>query len=897
MRFRSIVAWCCALTLIPSIPQAAVAPTPQPVPRPTAPIASNAPVRAVLSNGLKVVLLPDRLAPVATTVITYDVGSDRETMPGLAHATEHMMFRGTKAVSAGQFADIATRAGAEYDAQTTNFNTLYYFKLPSAYVPIALRLEADRMNGALMSPAAWKTERGAIEQEIRGDESVPGWAIGQKLTRAFFGDTPYGTFAGGTIASFQKMTAADIAAFYHTWYHPNDATIVVAGDIDPVATLAQIHELFDPIPSAPLPQSTPIAVPSPSTQAIDAGVSELPVPLAADIYRFPSLDDPDYAAGQVLMQALDNGTGALAELTVRGTTLGAYATASAYPEVGIAEIAAIGLPSSPPESLQRALLGVISGYARSGVPPELVEAAKTRLLSQQAYRQASISGLAFAWVNALATGRPSPDDIYGSIARVTDADVNRVLRTYLQANAALPVTLRPKASASRPKVDPNAGQENVKYTPDVHRPLPAWTTAYFNAPLRAPKNGDLSITKLPNGLQLTVRQATFSPVVVLRGHIRNSPHLYEPWGKSGVAAITSTLLPWGTQTYDRAAYQEQRDAIAASVSLGTSFSLEVPAKNFDRAVALLADGMLHPAFPPSAFDVIERDDVQAAAALEKQPTTQASVARTDALYPLGDPRRRRATAQTIAAITPNDVRKYYAFAYRPDLTTIAIVGDVTPKQAHATIVKYFGAWKAVGKKPSFRFPQVATSGKKSVTVTSAASRQSQVTLTQVIGVRSGSFDAVALDLANTILSGEDTGSMLFRDVRTNKGYVYSIDSSVDVGESSSTFSIDFASDPKNAARAQTAAVAVIQHLRTTPLPLVELQRAKALLLAQRVLPLDSYSGLADDLLQAATYGYTRAGADWYWRNLIEITPTQLRDAMHRWIDPNRFVRVTVAPGG
>jgi predicted Zn-dependent peptidase len=120
---------------------------------------------------------------------------------------------------------------------------------------------------------------------------------------------------------------------------------------------------------------------------------------------------------------------------------------------------------------------------------------------------------------------------------------------------------------------------------------------------------------------------------------------------------------------------------------------------------------------------------------------------------------------------------------------------------------------------------------------------------------------------------------------------------MDIGASSSTFSIDFASDPKNAQKAQAAAVSVIRRLQTQPLPLADLQRAKALLLAQRVLPLDSYSGLASNLLDDVVYGYTGADADAYWQRLVDTTPKQLQAAMKRWIDPNHFVRVVVAPGG
>jgi len=140
------------------MPSLAVAPT-----APTAPPATAADtgtvVRATLANGLRVILLPNALAPVATTLVSYRVGSDDDTMPGIAHAIEHMLFRGTTTVSAAQLADIAARMGAEYNAMTSFQYTLYYYKLPSSYVDLALHIEADRMNNALIRAADWATDR------------------------------------------------------------------------------------------------------------------------------------------------------------------------------------------------------------------------------------------------------------------------------------------------------------------------------------------------------------------------------------------------------------------------------------------------------------------------------------------------------------------------------------------------------------------------------------------------------------------------------------------------------------------------------------------------------------------------------------------------------------------
>ena len=161
-------------------------------------------------------------------------------------------------------------------------------------------------------------------------------------------------------------------------------------------------------------------------------------------------------------------------------------------------------------------------------------------------------------------------------------------------------------------------------------------------------------------------------------------------------------------------------------------------------------------------------------------------------------------------------------------------------------------------------------------------------------MRRSDADYVPLLLANTILSGEGTGSLLFEELRTRRGYVYSTDSDFSVNRNEAEFSVSFASDPKNVGRANAAVVAIIKRLQSHALPAVELQRAKALLLAERVLPLDSYMGVADDMLRGARDGYANASEGWFWAALLQTTPARMQHALRR-IDADHFLRVIVEP--
>src|SRR5512146_2252151 len=207
-------------------------------------------VRATLKNGLRVVIVRNRLAPVVTTAVNYLVGAD-ETPPGLpgtAHAQEHMMFRGSPGLSADQLADIGTLMGGDFNADTRQTVTQYFFTVPAADLDIALHIEAVRMRGVLDSEGDWSRERGAIEQEVAQDLSNPSYVLFTRLRAAIFGGTPYAHDGLGTRPTFERTTAAMLKAFHDRWYVPNNAILVVAGNVDPDATLEKVRRLFGTIP-------------------------------------------------------------------------------------------------------------------------------------------------------------------------------------------------------------------------------------------------------------------------------------------------------------------------------------------------------------------------------------------------------------------------------------------------------------------------------------------------------------------------------------------------------------------------------------------------------------------------------------------------------------------------
>jgi zinc protease len=213
-------------------------------------------LRATLDNGLRVIIVRNALAPVVATSVNYLVGSDEAPngFPGMAHAQEHMMFRGSPGMSADQLADIGSIMGGNFNANTRESLTQYLFTVPAEDVDVALHIEAVRMQGVLDSGADWDQERGAIEQEVAQDLSSPEYILYEKLRAQLFAGTPYAHDALGTRPSFDRTTVGMLQGFHDAWYAPNNAILVVVGDLDPQRTLDSIRQLFGAIRSKHLPQ-------------------------------------------------------------------------------------------------------------------------------------------------------------------------------------------------------------------------------------------------------------------------------------------------------------------------------------------------------------------------------------------------------------------------------------------------------------------------------------------------------------------------------------------------------------------------------------------------------------------------------------------------------------------
>lgn len=854
-------------------------------------------LRATLKNGLRVVIIPDNLAPVATTVVNYLVGSNEAPagFPGMAHAEEHMMFRGTPDLSADQLAKISAAMGGDFDADTQQTVTQYFFTVPAEDTDVALHIESLRMRGVLNSDQLWGKERGAIEQEVAQDLSNPQYVFYTDLLTAMFKGTPYEHDALGTRPSFEKTTGSALKQFYDTWYAPNNAVMVIAGDVDPQKTLTQVKTLFEDIPRKKIPQRPAVKLSPVSSQSLNLN-TDLPYGWAVLSYRAPGSDSPDFAAMTVLGDVLSSQRGSLYALVPEGKALGAGFAYSPLPKAGLAYAAAIFPQGGNAQQLVDEVRQVVADDLKNGVPADLVEASKRREVASDEFQKNSISGLAMEWSAALAVeGRQSPEDDIRAIQKVTVEDVNRVARQYLAPSGAITAILTPQSSGAPVSSKTFGGTEALAGNPSGTVALPQWAE---NAVTRM-AIPDLTThpieSTLPNGIKLIVQPETISNSVTVVGEVKNNADLEAPQGQEGVNSILGDLFPYGTQSLDRIGFQKALDDIAADESAGTHFSLSVLAPDFDRGVALLADNELHPALPAQAFKIVQQQTARAVAGELQSPDYLTQRALEEGLFPKTDPVLRQATPSTVSSVTPDDVKAYYQKVFRPDLTTIVVIGNVTPENAKAVIEKYFGAWKATGPAPQTDLPPVANNPPGTTAVPDKSRVQVNVDLGETLDMNRFNPDYYALELGNHVLGGGFYATRLYQDLRENAGLVYYVNSSFSVGRTRGYYTVNYACDPQNVSKARAVIERDLKAMQTEPVGDNELKQAKAMLLRQIPLAEASENGIAGGLISRAIIGLPLDEPIVAAHHYVELTAPQVQAAFAKWFRAKDLVQVTEGP--
>jgi zinc protease len=855
-------------------------------------------VRATLSNGMRVVVIRNTLAPVATVEMNFLVGGNETPpgYPGMAHAQEHMAFRGCTGMTADQTAAIYAELGGQNNADTQQNITQYFATVPASDLDVALAAQAACLKGIEDSQQEWAQERGAIEQEVARDLSNPTYKFIDRLNRDMFSGTPYAHDPLGTKASFDATTGEMLKTFYRTWYAPGDAILVIVGDVDPAATLASVRDLFGGIPNHPVPVRPAVNLEPVKSEHFTLD-SNLPYVLGFIAYRLPGSSSPDYAAVQVLADVLSSQRGDLYAMVPAGKALAAeFGVAEPYEKASVG-YGVVALPAGTDAAGPIAeMRSILERYAANGVPSELVEAAKRHEVADAEFERNSIPGLANVWSNALAAeGRNSPDEDLEAIKGVSVADVNRVAKQYLTDQNSITATLRPVPTGQPVATKGFGGAEQVTAAPTKPVELPAWAAADLRQ-LKVPAGSvKVSDTRLPNGIRLIVKTDMTTPTVTVLGSVQHEFGLETKPGQEGISDVLNTLFTYGTQTLDRLAFSKALDDIAANEIAGYSFTVSVLAANFSRGVELLADNEIHPALPEKAFAVVKQQTAEFVAGNLKSPEYRTMRALDGALLPPGDPVLREPTPETLAHLTLDDVRAYQAATIRPDLTTIVVIGSVSAEEARAVIQQWFGAWRATGAQPDTTLAPVPLNQPAAVAVADAQAVQDSVYLAEQLPLNRFDPDYYPLQLGTHVLGGGFYATRLYHDLRQVAGYVYTVDVRLEASKTRASYAVTYGCDPENVSKARVLIERDLRQMRTQEVTEDELHQAKALLLREIVLNESSEEAVAHGYLARAEIGLPLDEPFIASRKFYALSAADIKAAFAKYIRTDNLVQVVRGP--
>ena len=421
-----------------------------------------------LANGLKVLVKPDHRAPVLTSQVWYKVGSSYEYggITGISHLLEHMMFKGTESRKAGEFSRIVAENGGEENAFTGSDYTAYYQNLASDRLAVSFELEADRMRNLALSPEDFAKEREVVTEErrLRTDDD-PQALTAEQFEAVAYAVSPYRNPIIGWPGDLEQLKAADLRDWYRQWYAPNNATVVVAGDIDPEQVFALAAQYFGPL------KAEPVQPPKAQSEPAQRGEKRLSVKAPAQEpyllmgYKTPAAADAEidwepYAL-EVLSSVLDGGSSARLERElVRGQQIASSASAaySAFSRLpGLFMLDGVPAKGHDIPAVEAALRAQIERLQREPVDAAELERIRTQLIAGKVYEQDSVfsQALRLGQLETLGLGWPLADQYVERLAAVTPEQVQAVAKKYLTPDRLTVAVLDPQPlDGKQPKKAP-----------------------------------------------------------------------------------------------------------------------------------------------------------------------------------------------------------------------------------------------------------------------------------------------------------------------------------------------------------------------------------------------------------------------------------------------------------
>ncbi|MDQ3206890.1 MAG: insulinase family protein, partial [Pseudomonadota bacterium] len=796
-----------------------------------------------LDNGLRVLMFPDATKPTVTVNLTYGVGSVHENYgeTGMAHLLEHLVFKGTPT-----HADISAemkKRGIGFNATTSLDRTNYFASFPASEDNLTwvLGMEADRMVNSFIARKDLDSEMTVVRNEMERNENNPAGVLFQRVRSAAYLWHNYGNTTIGARSDVENVPIERLQAFYRQWYQPDNATLIVAGRIDPAATLAKIQRAFGDIEK---PQRVlPVAYTAEPTQDGEREVTirrsgDMRIAVAA--YHVPSVNHPDSAAMAVLLNVLgDVPSGRLHKGLVE-TKLAAAAGASAdsLRDSGLASLVAILPADADGEQVEDALLRQVEDLSAKPVTADEVKLAKQRIANAYERNFTNVNAVAMGLTEAVSAGDWRLYFLGRDAAEaVTVEDVNRVAATYFKPSNRTLGRFVPTDNADRAVVPaaPSAAERLAGYT---GRAAVAAGETFEPSPANIQARSETFT--LGEGLEVTLlpkdtRGDTVSVTATFR--FGQEPALR---GRMMAASFAGQLLMRGGGSLNREQIAERLEALKTDGGVGggaqsASISLLSRRETLAEALALSAQLLREPAFPEAEFEQLRLQTITGIEAARKEPGTVAgqALARQFDPWPAEHALAHRSLDQVLAevkALKLEDVRAFHRDFYGTANGEIAIVGDFDAAAVRQQLEDLFTGWKTAQPYAPIRTSHVAVAAQRQQLET--PDKANAVVLARSnIALNDTDPDYPALLVANHVLGSSALASRLGDRLRQKEGLSYSVSSSIsadaspDGRDNAGSLSIQAIAAPENVARLEVGLREELSRLASEGITAAELNDA------------------------------------------------------------------------
>jgi zinc protease len=898
-----------------------------------------------LENGMKVVLVENRVAPVVTVMVVYRVGSRNEAVgyTGATHLLEHMMFKGTPTFNKGRNTQIAAtlqRIGANFNATTWYDRTNYFETVPSDQMELAIKLEADRMRNSYIADEDRQSEMTVVRNELERGQNEPAAVLDEAVYAAAFREHPYHHPTIGWRADVEGVPTARLKEFYDTFYHPNNATTILVGDFERNHALELITKYFGAYPASTT-QIPEVYTEEPEQQ----GERRLVIRRAGELaivqiaFHTPGVlgqrgvlsneelasraaappEENDTYALVVLSAALSNGVTSRLYQSLVETQLAVYAITNPdqHRDPGLFNVIAMVNPEVEPKRVEETILAELARVAEEGLSEQEIEKAKQQIIAQEAYSRDGTYNIAMLMSEAEAVADwRFYKDYAKRIERVTGEDVRRAARDYFTEDNRTVGYFIPKQSG---KADGNGGNGGAKPA-GLKRAFPRGLQFY-----REPGAGDaresgatagsssqggagseragissrVKRRELSTGARLLLLENHATPTISLRGSLRAGSY-FEPVEKPGLARITAEMLERGTVRRSKLEIASQLEAVGAQLDFSAdpfvvNIAARMLAKDLQTVLSTIAESLREPSFPEDELEKLKQQSIAGIQEQQAHTAFRAYEKLSSLIYTPGNPfylHPGEKLIESINSITVEDVRSFHKERYGGRSLILSLVGDIDTGEVERQFEELFADFAGPESIDiNVTDPEPQSESRREIVLLKDKANV-DIMLGTAAPLRRLSEDYYAALLANKALGESTLSSRLGLEVRDREGLTYGINSRFRAPSlAAGPWYIGVSVNPNNVERAINSALKVMRGYVEHGIDAEELMNEKASATGAFKVGLATNGGLAQSLWNAEFYGLGIDYIDRFPKIIEAVTIEEVNRAIRKYFRPDHLTIV------